>query len=281
VTHLAELNLIAANGISISAQVRNMVFYRPENVIVRDGILYIEARKDNPEVDNRRDEFPYTSGKITTGGIMNHDGTVWPQKFAVKPGDRIEARMKSMRGEGFWPAFWLIGATSNEYGGHKVLGWPRCGEIDILEFRGGEEHRLVQTLHYGYDWREGQGWYSTFMNWVWAPSNEYRLTGNTSYNWAENWHIYGAVWDETQIQFYVDHPVSGEIIITQTIPWNNLASISVPYTDIFHANPAGFSIILNLALGGNMGNGRPPDSAFTDGTGRHTMQVDWVRVYQP
>ena len=254
-------------------------YYQAENVSVKNGILIIEAKKQT--VGSSR----YTSARITTGQIRNGTGSPWIiEKYSVKTG-RVEARIKSSKGRGFWPAFWLLG--SNSYGAIQSRtsvisrqSWPRCGEIDILEFTGGREHDLVQTLHYGNHWQEGQGLYSTWMNWVWPHPNYYRLSGSCNYNWADNWHVYGVVWDETGLQFYVDYPDTGDVIITQTILWDSLPAQSRDFTDAFY-NEAGFSIILNLAVGGSMGGGNPLDTSFTDGTGNNTLQVDWVRVYQP
>ena len=255
-------------------------YYKAENINVNDGILTIESKME------MTGGYKYSSGKITTGQVKDGASTGSPwinEKFSVKTG-KVEARAKTPKGKGFWPAFWLLGSNS---GGdilsrtpvikHQV--WPRCGEIDIFEFSGGKEFELGQTLHYGNHWQEGKGLYSTWMNWVWPKRNSYRLAGNNFYRWSDNWHIYGVVWDEIQLQFYVDHPDTGEIIITQTIPWEKLTEQSIPYTDAFY-NDAGFAIILNLAIGGNLGGGTPLDSSFADGTGNHTLQVDWVRVYQ-
>jgi hypothetical protein len=71
----------------------------------------------------------YTSARLKTQGI-----------YSVTYG-RIEARMKLPEGQGIWPAFWMLGANITK------VGWPKCGEIDIMEAPGHEPHKLHGTLH--------------------------------------------------------------------------------------------------------------------------------------
>jgi len=239
-------------------------FYRPENVIVRDGVLRLEVRKNNPEADSGKGAFPYTSGKISTGGVMNHDAAVKGQIFAVMPGDRVEARIKSSRGVGFWPAFWLIGANSNEYGGHKVRGWPRCGEIDIIEVRGGQENRFSSTIHYGPYWPENRS------------IGDYVLLENG--NLADEWNVYGVTWNADVLQFLFN----GEV--WQTIDLKQIHADDKRYfvKEAFGAK-TGFIININLAVGGGfVQNAIPADSAFADSAplDDRTLLVDWVRVYR-
>ena len=229
-------------------------FYVPDNVFVRDGVLFIEARKDSG-----RSQFPYTSGKITTGGIKNADGKVKDMKFSVQKG-RVEARIKSTKGEGLWPAFWLLGANSNKYSGYKPVGWPACGEIDILEIKGGAEDRLISTVHYG------------------KNSNNHRSRGDfidLKVNMADDWHIYGVAWDEYFFYFLLDGEIWYyiEMAYLDEGPVSNLSA----FTD-----ETGFIININLAVGGNFINGKtPPNSIFEFGypIENRYFQVDWVRVY--
>jgi len=239
-------------------------FYRPENVVVKNGILYLEARKDNPAADSNKGEFIYTSGKISTGGIMNHDATVKKQIFTVMPGDRIEARVKSSRGLGFWPAFWLIGATSNEYGGHKVRGWPRCGEIDILEIRGGSENRFSSTIHYGPYWPENRA------------VGEYMLIENG--NLADEWNVFGVTWDADVMHFLFN----GEIWYTIDLKQLHADDKNYFIKEAFGAK-TGFIINLNFAVGGAfIANSLPNDAAFAQSASYEDrcFMIDWVRVYR-
>jgi len=232
-------------------------FYKPENVSVQNGVLVLEARKDN----NDRN-IPYTSGKISTGGIMNHDGVTKKQIYAVKPGERIEARIKSSRGEGLWPAFWLIGATSNNLGGYKALGWPRCGEIDILEIKGGQENRLISTIHYGQSWDVGRGNTGDFID--------------LSYNLADDWHVYGVTWDKDSLHFLLDGKIWQSIDLAQLEKDNKRHRIKEAFTA-----KSGFVININFAVGGDFIGGKiPADSIFTSGpVENRRFLVDWVRVY--
>jgi len=243
--------------------------YQASNVIVRDGALVLESRIENVGGYN------YTSGRITTGQVRVNNNWV-AEKYTVRTG-RVEARIKSSYGNGFWPAFWLLG--SNSYGavrGHAQQGWPLCAEIDILEFFGGSEGQLLQTLHYGQTFDGANPW--RYTSWYTTPGGG--TTGNSQGNfpgpgYASDWHVYGVRWDNVGIEFLLND------VRTVYRTWaqiDNRAGASAWMQSFY--NDAGFSIILNLAIGGNMGAGLPPNSAFTDGTGRHTFQVDWVRVYE-
>ena len=98
---------------------------RAENLFFQDGKLVIEARKENYGGKN------YTSSKILTSG-----------KKSFKFG-RIDIRAKLPKGKGIWPALWLL-PQNNVYG-----GWPRSGEIDLMEMIGHEANRVYATLHFG------------------------------------------------------------------------------------------------------------------------------------
>ncbi|MDR2702051.1 MAG: glycoside hydrolase family 16 protein [Spirochaetaceae bacterium] len=238
-------------------------FYKPENVIVKNGYLYLEARKDNDAANSSRGKFPYTSGKISTGGIMNHDGTLKPVKFLVQPGMRIEARVKSAKGVGLWPAFWMIGATSNNLNGYKALSWPRCGEVDILEIRGGAEKRLNSTIHYGPYWPENR------------YEGDYK---ELDVSMADEWHVIGVTWDANVMHFLLDGNVWYTVDLKQLHADNPKSYVREAYSA-----KSGFVINVNLAVGGQyIANRIPDDSIF----GRNApyedrcFMIDWVRVYR-
>ena len=238
-------------------------FYKPENVIVKNGHLYLEARMDNDAVNSSKGKFPYTSGKITSGATFSHDGVTSGQKFAVLPGMRIEARIKSPRGAGLWPSFWLIGATSNSLSGNKQLGWPRCGEIDILEIRGGTETRLNSTIHYGPYWPENRA------------SGDYM---EYSESLADDWHVYGVTWDADTLHFLFD----GKIWHTVDLKQLNADDKKYFVREAYGAK-TGFVININLAVGGQyIANKTPDDSIFNEDAPYEDrcLMVDWVKVYQ-
>jgi len=172
----------------------------------------------------------YTSARLLTRG-----------KFSIKFG-RIEARLKVPFGQGIWPAFWMLG---NDI---QSVGWPTCGEIDIMENIGREPSTVHSTLH-----GPGYSGGSPLTSSITLPSGE---------RFADDFHVFAVEWEADEIRFYLD---------------GNLYHTRKP-SDI----PAGqrwvfdhpFFMILNVAVGGNW-PGNPDDST----TFPQTMMVDYVRVY--
>lgn len=189
---------------------------RKENVEVKNGNLIITARKENYGGMN------YTSGRIKTKG-----------KISWKYG-KIEARIKIPTGQGVWPAFWMLGDNQDQ------VGWPKCGEIDIMEHVNNEPY-VHGTIHWDYN---GHQWY-----------------GNTSGNLDfSQYHVYSIEWDEKSIKWFVDGVQFNE------------ADITINNTEEFHNS---FFILLNLAIGGNW-----PGSPDASTTFPKQMFVDYIRVYQ-
>ncbi|HEY9115491.1 MAG TPA: family 16 glycosylhydrolase [Bacteroidales bacterium] len=193
------------------------------NAMVDNGVLTITAREETVSGYN------YTSARITT-----------QNKFDFKYG-RIEAKMKLPYGQGMWPAFWMLGANFGS------VGWPACGEIDIMEMVGGVngDKTVYSTLH----------WDNNGENADYGES--YTLSSGI---FADEFHIFSVVWDNQQIRAYVD----------------NVQFFSSDITPValseFQNN---FFIIMNLAVGGNWPG--PPDGTTEF---PQTLVVDWVRVYQ-
>ena len=92
--------------------------YTNNNAKISDGNLIISAKKESSTIGKRNGSI--TSSRLTTQG-----------KVTIGPGMRIEARIKGPWGQGMWPAFWTLGSN------FPIVGWPACGEIDILEYAGG------------------------------------------------------------------------------------------------------------------------------------------------
>ena len=193
------------------------------NAMVKDGILTITARKESFNGN------AYTSARITT-----------QNKFDFKYG-KIEARMKLPYGQGLWPAFWMLGANINS------VGWPACGEIDIMEMVGGtdSDNTVHSTLHW-----DNNGSHADY-------GQPYSLSSGI---FADDFHIFSLEWDEKQVTAYVDDTKYFVIDITP-------AGLSE-----FHDN---FFIILNVAVGGNWPGSPDGTTVFPQ-----TMEVDYVRVYQ-
>jgi beta-glucanase (GH16 family) len=107
---------------------------RPENAIVKGGVLKITAKKEN-----------YKGSSYTSARLLSKN------KFAFTYG-RVEVRAKLPAGVGTWPAIWMLGSNSD------TVHWPQCGEIDIMEHRGKELNKIFGTLHYpGHSGGNGNG----------------------------------------------------------------------------------------------------------------------------
>jgi beta-glucanase (GH16 family) len=203
---------------------------RPENSFLRGGNLVIQALKENftgPDHVTR----DYTSARITTQGLFE-------QAYG-----RFEARIKISRGRGLWPAFWLLG---NDIG---TIGWPACGEIDIMENIGKEPSLVHGSLH-------GPG-YSGDRDYT----SEYKLPGGVHF--ADDFHVFAVEWEPKTVRFFVDR----ELYATFTP-----ARLPAGMKWVFD-HP--FFIILNVAVGGDWPG--PPDETTTF---PRTMLVDYVRVYK-
>jgi beta-glucanase (GH16 family) len=167
-------------------------------------------------------------------------------KFSVQYG-RIEARMRLVAANGLWPAFWMLGTNIGS------VGWPSCGEVDIMEWVDNYGPSATSsTIHGpGYSGAGGIGVQTGFPNATRVDD--------------ANYHIYGVIWSPNQIQFYRDTTTN----ITRTITPANTPSGT---TWAFN-HP--FSLLLNQAVGGNWFPG--PDSSTP---AVNDVLVDYVRVYQ-
>ncbi len=203
---------------------------RPENSFQQGGNLAIKAvqeRFTGPDGVTR----DYTSARLKTQG-----------KFAQKYG-RFEARIKIPRGQGIWPAFWILGNDIAK------KGWPKCGEIDIMENIGKEPSTVHGTIHGpGYSGAGGIG--SPYV----LPDDQ---------RFADDFHVYAVEWEKEAIRFYVDD----HLYATRT-------PVELPKgTKWVYDHP--FFIILNVAVGGGW-----PGSPDTTTVFPQTMLVDYVRVYK-
>ena len=208
-------------------------YYRAENARVEDGKLIIEARNDG------YGGMPYTSARLYT-----------EPTFAKKYG-KFEARIKLPKGQGFWPAFWMMPAES------KYGGWAASGEIDIMEARGRIPGEVSGAIHFGGSWPNNQ-----------HAGGTYKFEDGTDIG---DFHVYGLEWEPGEIRWYVD----GKLYMTL----NNWYSIGQDQPAKY-AYPAPFDqpfyLILNLAVGGNFDGGRVPDDDMFPAV----MEVDYVRVYE-
>jgi beta-glucanase (GH16 family) len=183
---------------------------------VQNGVLKITAIKE------AYNGSAYTSARMISKG-----------KFEMKYG-RVEVKAKLPAGVGTWPAIWMLGADIN------AVGWPDCGEIDIMEHKGSELNKIYGTLHY-------PGRFGGNAN------------GNTIVisNATTEFHVYGLEWTASEIKISVDGQVYHTVPNSSAIPFNK-----------------NFFFIMNLAMGGNFAGAVDPN--FTSAS----MEVDYIRVYQ-
>jgi len=172
----------------------------------------------------------YTSAKITTRGKMN-----------AAPG-RVEARIRIPRGQGLWPAFWMLG---NDF---PTVGWPASGELDIMENKGSAPNISSSAIH-------GPG-YSGNTPFAHATSISPPAT------LADDYHVYAVEWDAVGANFYVDGTMH-YVVLRSDLQRYGASILDKPYY-----------ILLNLAVGGNF-DGDPASDAILPAT----MLVDYVRVY--
>ena len=197
---------------------------RPENVAqTGDGMLAITARE---EASGGAD---YTSARLKTQGIS-----------AVTYG-RVEARMQLPSGAGLWPAFWMLGADITE------VGWPACGEIDIMEYRGQSPDVVQGSLH-----GPGYSGGSPITDVYFLPDGQ---------RFDEDFHVFAIEWDQGRIAWYVDD-VLFNLVTTAQVPSGGRWVYDSP-----------FFVIMNLAVGGNFVGPPSDDTVFPQ-----QLLVDYVRV---
>jgi len=195
-----------------------------QNLYLKGGHLFIVARKQSHKGKS------YTSARINTKG-----------KEMWKYG-RFEVRAKLPKGRGTWPAFWLLGEDIGK------VGWPACGEVDIME-------------SVGYDpfWNHGS---------IHTPSS-YGSTVNTSKikvpDGQSRFHVYGVTWTPHKISFYVDDPAKPYYTYDPKIKNASTWPFNKP-----------LFMILNLAIGGNWGGKMGVDNSIFPAL----MEIDYVRVYK-
>jgi beta-glucanase (GH16 family) len=225
----------------------------PHNVSIRNGMLVITAVKERyTGPDAARDTLPrgqasnspgqpratrevtrdYTSARIKTQGL-----------FAETYG-RFEARIKIPRGQGMWPAFWMLGADIDK------RGWPGCGEIDIMENIGKEPSKVHGSVH-------GPGPSGSGTDDMTAT---YTLPGQQRF--SDAFHVFAIEWEPKVIRFYVDNHL-----------YETATPAGLPHgTGWVFDHP--FFLLLNLAVGGDW-PGSPNESTHFP----ERMLVDYVRVY--
>ena len=230
------------------------------NSHVEDGKLVITARKERASgpawPEHLRGEVPnpdaqatkrFTSAKLQTKG-----------KLALAYG-KIEVRAKLPQGQGVWPAIWML-PEEDSYG-----TWAASGEIDILEAvnlgvecdtcEEGGENTILGTLHFGGEW----------------PDNKLASTEVSKLEVLDGFHTFGVIWEPGRFRWTLNGEVYAEKVASD---WSTTGSeaANAPFDQPFY-------LILNLAIGGNLPEGR----ALKGVSGKDfpkRFEVDWVRIWQ-
>ena len=194
-------------------------YYRQENATIENGALVITAKKEN------FGGAKYTSARLKTQGLKS-----WTY-------GKVEARILLPSFEGSWPAFWMLGENITS------VGWPACGEIDIME-----HINISNEVHGTIHWQDHNSQYAHY-----GAGISINLSG---------YHTYSVEWDDKFIKWFIDG-VQFHIVNIEN---------GVNGTSEFHND---FFILLNMAIGGNW-----PGFSIATTALPAKMYVDYVRVYQ-
>ena len=209
---------------------------RLDNSYVSDGTLKIVAKRESYTFDGSQKN--YTSARLNS-------------KYDMQYG-RIDVRAKLPQQAGTWPAIWTLGTNINERGNYYgdsagSVGWPACGEIDIMEQNGWDKNQVQGYFH-----------------WADTSSTEYHSYGKVVStqdigveNLTNDFHLYSLVWNTNSMRIYIDDI----LIVNMSNNANN------PFDNSHY-------LLLNVAMGGSLG-GNIPDSFNQD-----IMEIDYVRIYQ-
>jgi len=197
---------------------------KPNAFVGKDGYLHIVARSDG--------HGHFTSARLKSQGLKSFQY------------GRIEARIKIPKGQGFWPAFWMLGDS------FEKVRWPACGEFDIMENIGKEPGTIHGSIH-------GTGFTGSQIG---LP---YTLPRGQAF--GDAFHVFGLIWSPKKIQYYVDDPKNVYATFTPA---------SLPPGAVWPFDGGKFFFLLNLAVGGDWPG--PPDASSKF---PQEMLVDYVRGY--
>lgn len=217
------------------------------NVRVEDGFLIIEAHREkiaNPKFGS--DEFsekPWIKYIAETDTAEYTSGSIMTQGLAEWTYGWIEVSAKLPEGVGLWPAIWMLGTN------RKEVGWPKCGEIDIMEYVGFNKDSIFGTIHTG-AYNHTKGTQKGKKAFIEDPKNKF--------------HLFAIEWTPEKIDFLLDGKVYNQFRN------DHKTEDEWPFDQDFFLK-------LNVAIGGGLG-GRMgiDDSVFPQ-----KMVIDYVRVYQP
>ena len=223
-------------------------WYQEENAWQEDGLLVIEARKEqkpNPTYrkngrywGQQREQIEYTSACLTTMG---------KREFLY---GRLEVSARIPTSSGAWPAIWTLGSG---------MQWPSCGEVDLMEYYpiNGKPH-ILANVAWGDDERFHPVWNSRKVPFTHFTERDA--------DWAQQFHTWRMDWDEVSIRLYLDDELLNEVPLSTTVN-GSVGGHENPFTRNQY-------ILLNLALGGDCG-GPIDDEAFP-----MRYEIDYVRIYE-
>ena len=203
-------------------------YYQRDNVAIDRGHLVITAKRES------RGGRDFTSSRIKTEGEM---------EFGF---GRVDIRAALPRGQGIWPALWALGADFRD------VGWPYCGELDIMEMIGGAGRE--DTVHGTMHWNVGG------RGTPYAPTYEGGYFTKASDDFGSGFNVFSMIREPNRVQWLVN----GELYYQRTLT-------AAPDFDAF-ANP--FFLIFNIAVGGNWPGSPDGSTQFPQ-----RMVVDYVRVF--
>lgn len=193
----------------------------PEHIWLTDGQLVIQATKEGSS--------NFKAAKIHTKG-----------KQAFQFG-RIDIRAKMPEGQGIWPAIWMLGQNID------AVGWPACGEIDIMELVGHTPKITHGTAHWG-----PQG----------GPNKSSGASFSLDEKFSERFHVFSLVWERDEMLWYMDEILMHKVTVSST------------QGDLYPFNQA-FYLIFNIAIGGNWPGNPDETTVFPQ-----QMVVDYVRYFK-
>ena len=210
-------------------------YYQSQNTTVDSGIATITVKEEpNGIIDSWSATSYFSSSKITTKGLFNF-------RYG-----KVEARIKTIDGQGFWPAFWMLPSNGS---------WPCDGEIDIMEQWGNDylTNSTSGAAHLGTcPYSQSTHFYETSSSYI------------SSGSYADDFHTYSVIWKEDTITWYVDE--------SEIFSLNPSSYWSIPSQSAWPFNANEWYIMINLAI---TQAGPNSNTVFPN-----QMEIDYVRVYQ-
>ncbi len=227
---ISEENWIFETGAGGWGNNESQYYQANGNAEVSDGVLKITAKKNT---DNTI-EGAFTSARMNSVQTFKYGRM------------EIRAKMPEHKGNGLWPALWMLGSNI------QTAGWPACGEIDMMEYVSFKPNKTHFSLH------------STANN----HTNNTELTSGAVdlETIEEEFHNFGLLWSPIYIKFYIDDIDNIQYIFRRPLTYT---VDSWPFQNNFY-------FLMNIAVGGNWGGLEGIDTSIFPAT----MEVDYVRVYQ-